>query len=278
MKKYPYLISVLLCCIQLTSTNNIDMTYSSFGHQTDILPAAFGDFNSDELTDLFVIEKNYRNVTILLASSKEPFFQNSGLYCELPRDYEVTSVIPGDFDGDAMMDFLVTALKLTDNGAGSVTYVFINWGNLNRVNCSEEFQIKMQDEPLVIDYNQDLIADLFGRKNETTNMFWIFSNNRSELPREVPLKMPDTEKISMRLPHSHAFLDMNNDNFPDLFLTTEQGFATWSYNKELKDFIFDRKYQIPYPKVDSYRVCITCAFTLFLFRSVQLENKFMYSC
>lgn len=276
MKEYSYLISVLLCCIHTTSAS--DFVNRAFGHQTDILPAAFGDFNSDELTDLFVIEKNNRNVTILLASPKEPFFYHSGLYCELPAGYAVTSVIPGDFDGDALMDFLVTAINLEDKRPAQKTYVFINWGNLNRVNCSKRYAFEMLEEPLILDYDQNLIADLFGRKNDTTNVFWIFSNNRSEPIREIPLVMPENKKLVMRKPHSHAFIDMNNDNAPDLFLTTEDGFATWCYDEKDEDFIYDPRYQMPYPEDrEKYTVRIV-PFISFLISVIIFEKSDSKTC
>lgn len=259
MKKYPFLISVLLCYIQAASSNNNDLTKDAFGYMTDILPAAFGDFNSDELTDLFVIEPDFRNVTVLLASPKDTFFQKSEIRCQLPPAYQATSVIPGDFDGDAMMDFLVTAIKTSDTPPASVTYVFINWGHFTDVNCSKDFSFTMKDEPLVIDFNGDLIADLFGSKNATTHVFWMFSKDRSP-PQEKPLLMPDGMSVSMRIPHSHAFVDINNDNLPDLLLTAIEGFVTWIYNKTEENFEFDPTYRIPYPdpyaKGELVQVCI----------------------
>lgn len=246
MSKYPYLIPLLLCWIHVTST--ADITSFAFGSLTNEFPAAFGDFNSDELTDLFVIDMDGRTVRILIASPNKPYFEDKGdgYKCVLPPDYKVTSVVPGDFDGDALMDFLVTAIYIGNDKDRSMTYAFINWGNLTSVICSREYQFEMKDEPLVIDHNQDLITDLFGRKNDTTNVFWIFSKNRSEPIREIPLKMPADINIVMRKPHSHAFVDVNSDNAPDLYLTTEQGFGVWLYDTTTADFVYD--YMLRYPK------------------------------
>lgn len=43
-----------------------DITNLVFGKPTDEMPAAFGDFNSDELTDVFVVVGKYLSSTVHL--------------------------------------------------------------------------------------------------------------------------------------------------------------------------------------------------------------------
>ncbi|KAL1457072.1 hypothetical protein WDU94_001745, partial [Cyamophila willieti] len=50
-----------------------NMTDQVFGDVTDGLPAAFGDFNSDELTDMFVLRDNGHTLQILLGTDGSSF-------------------------------------------------------------------------------------------------------------------------------------------------------------------------------------------------------------
>jgi len=82
-----------------------------FGHHTQGQPAAFGDFDSDELTDMFVLKDQGRSIEIMFGSSVEPFLKpGTQTKCKFNK-HQITSVVPGDFNGDAFMDLLVTVKK-----------------------------------------------------------------------------------------------------------------------------------------------------------------------
>lgn len=172
-------ITSFLCVVQCS-----DITNLVFGSVRDGLPAAFGDFNSDELTDVFVIRNKHKTVEIMLAADEEPFLRSSNLKCNFTK--MVTSVVPGDFDGDAFMDVLVT----TANSLSShETSVHIIWGGINPLNCSnaQETILELHGQPLAIDYDQDMIIDLFGVDLRGERAFWIF-NNSTKIPRKIPMK------------------------------------------------------------------------------------------
>ena len=64
---------VLLC----TSSDGVsDITKIVFGDSSDGIIGAFGDFNSDELTDVFIVKNEGKTLEILLGSftSKIPLF------------------------------------------------------------------------------------------------------------------------------------------------------------------------------------------------------------
>ena len=70
-----------------------DITDSVFGNSDNsFLPAAFGDFNSDKLTDIIVLKKERKSVAVLLASEQNvvsidsgPMFQEqSTMECPCP--------------------------------------------------------------------------------------------------------------------------------------------------------------------------------------------------
>lgn len=189
-----------------------DITLNTFGALTDGMPAAFGDFNSDELTDVFVLRDNGKTIEILLANDEEPLLRTAKpnpLRCTFTNP--ITSVVPGDFDGDALMDILVTTIKRRTDRDGSdgraLTSVHVIWGGASYLNCSNESSpvLNIIGQPLAIDYNQDMIIDLFGLSAGNVRTFWIFNKTRGQ-PEEIRMEGRDHAALSQ--PHSHAFLGL----------------------------------------------------------------------
>lgn len=89
-----------------------------------------GDFNSDELTDVFVLRDDFKTIEILLGSDVDHLLHQTQLRCHYPK-HTITSIVPGDFDGDAFMDVMFT-VRLEGDKIG----VFINWGGSDHLNCS----------------------------------------------------------------------------------------------------------------------------------------------
>lgn len=167
---------LIVFCVLLTLGRSSDITSNVFGKQLNGMPAAFGDFDSDKLTDLFVL-KDRTTVEIMFASNEEPLLQSKkGYSCVFDRP--VTSVVPGDFDGDVYMDIMVTTLSQTPNS----TDVYILWGGGSErlLNCTDAKNkiIQMIGQPLAIDYNQDMIIDLFGAGVDNNRKFWVFDEKR----------------------------------------------------------------------------------------------------
>ncbi|KAL1137621.1 hypothetical protein AAG570_009317 [Ranatra chinensis] len=206
-----------------------DITPSVFGSQTDGLPAAFGDFNSDEYPDLFVIKNNQRTVEILLGSDTEPLLRHDPkLKCHFDRD--ITSVVPGDFDGDGLLDVMLTVLDKN----GETNTVHILWGGLDHLNCSDKNKeyLRLKGQPLALDYNQDMIIDLFGPSVTGDRCFWLFNTSRSQPTKINMLQNVNQIYDELRIPHSHAFLDLDGDSLTDLYVTTLSHFEIWLWDRE----------------------------------------------
>jgi integrin alpha FG-GAP repeat containing protein 1 len=194
-----------------------DISEQVFGNIDDAVIAAYGDFNSDELTDVFVLRDNFRTIDIMLGSDDVDHLLHHvmKLHCHYPK-LEITSVVPGDFDGDAFMDVMFTS-RIDENKVG----VYINYGGSDHLNCTQNDTapiIEMRGEPLAIDFNNDYVIDLFGIDLNGSRTFWIFETGRN--PPKTELMMGDSDK-ELRIPHSHAFLDINDDFQADLLLTTK---------------------------------------------------------
>lgn len=228
--------------VLITVVRCSDITPAVFGNVLDGMPAAFGDFNSDELTDVFMLRKDGKTVEIFLAADQEPLLRpEPNLNCSF-KDL-VTSVVPGDFDGDVFMDILVT----TYSKKHDVTHVHILWGGNGHLNCSNKWNIsiEMHDQPLALDYNGDMIIDLFGVNKDGQRMFWIFNQYRTA-PHAIPMSKPEKLRSlePIRIPHSNAFLDLNNDFLPDLVVTTNKSFEIWFGTDQ--DFEFAYAIDLPY--------------------------------
>uniref|UniRef100_A0A4W5MNT3 Integrin alpha FG-GAP repeat containing 1 n=1 Tax=Hucho hucho TaxID=62062 RepID=A0A4W5MNT3_9TELE len=106
-----------------------DVTTDLFGSENHGTVAAFGDFNSDKQTDIFIIREQ-SELVIFLADLKAPYFKPKQALSECLSSFSnliITGVVPGDYDGDSQMDVLLTAQLKTK--ATSDTMVFVFWGN-----------------------------------------------------------------------------------------------------------------------------------------------------
>ncbi|XP_014358379.2 T-cell immunomodulatory protein [Papilio machaon] len=232
-----YLIILMLTIKYLHCSSVMDMTTSSFGRSNNGFIAAFGDFNSDELTDAFII--NGSNVEVLLAHDKEPFLRPSSFVCSF-KDIVITSIVPGDYDGDAYMDILFTTQ--IQNATSNSHDVRILWGGAPTLNCSDALIIKATaiGQPLVLDYNRDMILDLFGINSKMERVFWVFDKTRIN-PIEIPMSKDLLKEI--KLPHSHSFLDVNDDNAADLLVTTKLDIEVW-FNEEVGGFTYNHSIEL----------------------------------
>lgn len=140
---------------------------------------------------------------------------------------KITSVVPGDFNGDAFMDVLVTL-----ENSKNVLNAYIITGNGINLSCPQfdEWVIQdMQGEPLALDFNHDMIIDLFGLNKDGKRTFWKFTNrtNHTNPPQEIEMKGRFGNVGDLKIPHSHAIVDLNNDFLADLVVTCENGFEIW---------------------------------------------------
>nr|XP_057945415.1 T-cell immunomodulatory protein [Doryrhamphus excisus] len=197
-----------------------DVTTDLFGAENNGTVAAFGDFNADKQTDIFIIREQ-SELVIFLADSKAPYFKprvhiSKGI---LPSDTVLTSVVPGDYDGDSQMDVLLTAqINLMASS------VFIFWGDNQTLDTDGWIRLNktFRDQPLVMDFNGDMIPDIFGVTGQATTEYCSLTNRMAVC--QSALSSP----INMRIPHANAFIDLNKDLTADLFLTTDgPKFETW---------------------------------------------------
>lgn len=201
----------------------------------------------------------------ILGADTEPLLRK-GYKCDYPH-HEITSVVPGDFNGDAYMDLLVTVK--TGHHDMNELRVYINWGGSDYLNCTNNFDNdiiidKIYGEPVAIDFNRDMIIDLFGLNGTKERVFWVF--DKSGKPTPIKQAEPgnhnhnnknnsNRDTAQLTVPHSHAYLDLNNDFTADLFLQTEKGYEIWygiNDDDKKEDFAYSHRNRFPegyYPHI-----------------------------
>ncbi|TRY56731.1 hypothetical protein DNTS_012991 [Danionella cerebrum] len=116
-----------------------DVTSDLFGSENDGTIAAFGDFNSDKQTDIFIIRKQ-SELVIFLADLKVPYFK--------PKVHLTKDAFPS--------------------------------------------------------FNGDMIPDIFGSVDGSLEICY-FRNRQQGCEKAL------NTTAKMRIPHSHAFIDLNKD-------------------------------------------------------------------
>ncbi|KAJ0001940.1 hypothetical protein NQD34_001736 [Periophthalmus magnuspinnatus] len=198
-----------------------DVTTDLFGTENFGTVAAFGDLNSDKQTDIFII-RDQAEVVIFLADPKTPYFKPKvHITKDLLQSAVITSVVPGDYDGDSQMDAL-----LTTESSGRTTVV-IFWGKNTTLDLGDSLLLNktFTDQPLIMDFNGDMIPDIFGVTSTSATPVYEVCYLTKRVPEwRSALSSP----VNLHKPHSNAFIDLNKDFTADLFLTTKgPTFETW---------------------------------------------------
>ena len=222
------------------------------------LIAAFGDFNSDKRTDIFVITDDGRSLEIIQGSEEKEYLKKmaSSMKCSFPNNTNdrIVNVIPGDFHGHAMMDLLVVTRSIDKNSLAKSNEkeshkIWLFTGNISNIECNTEKPItdKAFSEPLALDYNGDMISDFIVEpKSDCKKQLWISINGTFH---SQCLNLTN-EKSQFAYPNSNAFIDLSHppDFIPDIFFTLENEAEIWELRKEEYQRIV-----IPYPKLSTYK-------------------------
>lgn len=228
--------------------------------QLNGLIAAFGDFDSDRFTDVFVISDQGKALRLLKSREKRP---ELGVWPNFvcifdETDEIITGVQPADFNGDASMDVLVISKKLSHLMKNKFN-VRVSFGNRIKLDCDSLKTPLIEDalsEPLLLDFNGDMIADFIVETEECPRQLWLYSTLTKKFRKECPpsLQPPDASNRKMQFPNSNAFVnlkncDQNNLDFAtDIFITGEKNMEYWI---DSGGFNPDNVVNIPYPTANT---------------------------
>uniref|UniRef100_A0A8B9HQP7 Integrin alpha FG-GAP repeat containing 1 n=1 Tax=Astyanax mexicanus TaxID=7994 RepID=A0A8B9HQP7_ASTMX len=194
---WPPCFSSVLALVLLFSGYEIafglqDVTTDLFGTENKGTVAAFGDFNSDKQTDIFIIREQ-SELLIFLADLKAPYFKPKVHLTKNAFPSIISSVVPGDYDGDSQMDVLITGHPKSSDGQQTKIIVF--WGN------NQTLGKALINTHWPHYYNGDMIPDIFGGVDGVTEVCFLKPSCKTALSTEV----------KFRVPHSNAFIDLNKD-------------------------------------------------------------------
>jgi len=186
-----------------------DVTVNVFGGgdgSKDVFPVAFTDYDGDKRTDLIVLTKNFSSFRIYFGSPNPPSLQyQPGFQCDIVFErnqavepVRITGLNVADFTGDGINDVMVSFkyVKNQSQDRPDVTFVSIFQGVPNSLKCqplvlngstaaspSDKTRLVLRREPLIVDANGDMIADLVGETVNNERKVWSFRRDLSP-PRE----------------------------------------------------------------------------------------------
>lgn len=191
-----------------------NITYDIFPMNSGIV-AAFGHFNSDEYTDVFSLQQGGKKLQVFTGSEFGQQFQ-SHVNCSL--DSVITSVVPGDFNGDSIMDVLITLMTEQDSFEHDVR---ILWGSDGYIDCKSNSLFRIVNQPLVVDFNGDMIPDIIGELKSGERYVWISSRSKVFSNESFP----NSQKL--RSPHSSGLIDFNGDLAADILVMGVDNIEVW---------------------------------------------------
>ncbi|XP_069822350.1 T-cell immunomodulatory protein isoform X1 [Dendropsophus ebraccatus] len=226
-RPFPLLLVLLAGAVSPLRASLRNVTADVLGSEARGWLAAFGDFNADKQTDLFIV-RGGNELRIFLADLKStPYFSPKVKLSLESESVMITSVVPGDYNGDSQMDVLLTTVPSAQAGTDQPLSVVIYWGQNQTLNINQKLQLNntYYDEPHIMDFNGDLIPDIFGVPTGSQTPLITYGGDLT-----VTGTLGTTRQ--MFVPHSHAFIDLNGDLTADLFLTTladdkSVQFETW---------------------------------------------------
>ncbi|KAJ3332036.1 hypothetical protein HDU76_001494 [Blyttiomyces sp. JEL0837] len=220
--------------------------------------AAFGDFNADKMTDLFILNNKQDTVILYLWNRQSYQFEvstkaqaqiSTSDSSSSSGSIKIRNVVPGDFNRDGRLDVLLMGTS-SKNPAELIM-------SLHLGNGADEFieEIKLPSstlgQPILIDFYGNMSYDLLGYtfKNPEQLSLWQITQNGTAL-LSVPVFDNTTAVCSLPDLHSSGFVDLDGDCLADLFLTCRDKGSSHTYyqiwlNKKGGNFKFKTSGVLP---------------------------------
>ncbi|ESP02604.1 hypothetical protein LOTGIDRAFT_237922 [Lottia gigantea] len=227
MPVYFHLL-VFICIIsnECTFASFSDTSSGIFGGTSQGLIAAFGDFNADKATDVFILADDAKSVQLIFGKTEKidaSYSQEELISSKQNNDSYIVSLIPSDFNGDSIMDLLVTRRK--DGEKSGPLQVLIYWGTSKSNIVADQPLIlaeSFKDQPAILDVNSDMIPDLMAETKDGERTYLIFNIHQNYTTEKVKNGTSQSPLPPLYVPQSSAFLDFDTDLTADL-ITVSSG-------------------------------------------------------
>jgi len=240
-------INLLVCFfLYINLANSDEIRQKTFSGFNGII-SAFGDFNGDKYTDVFLKLNDPKCFQVIqqlpLKTEKDEVifevFKNLSKICV---EGPIAGIIPSDFDGDALMDIAV----LTKNSETSYGLTIwkgtgpIEWHDIIKDAPLFRNKDNITSPPLLLDYNGDMISDLLVLEKGIKGLSYFVYFGGKEIEREE--FDANRNNITLGEFNSNAFIDLNGDGVSDIFLEEETAFYYYLAGSEgYKNFIVINK-------------------------------------
>ncbi|KAI7834432.1 hypothetical protein BX661DRAFT_139245 [Kickxella alabastrina] len=195
-------------------------------------PAAFGDFNSNQHSDLFVISPDQTTIQLWVWESDLKQFAHLDSADITVPGVILSNVIVGDFNMDGKLDVIVQGQSKGSNEVVMRCYLgdgvngFSDSGQLPSANGALPFAFDWSGSGRV-----DLLGAAWDHKDDSDSgvRVWL---HLFEL-RNFGVGNLTVAMCSPASPHSSAFVDLNGDCLPDLFLVCHgnEEYQIWTNSK-----------------------------------------------
>ncbi|GAA5984638.1 hypothetical protein JCM11641_004548 [Rhodosporidiobolus odoratus] len=232
------------------------------------LVAAFGDYNADQLTDLFLLSSDQRSISVYTWDRKAyTFNEQPHTAIRTKSDFVVTNVVPGDFNYDGRLDVLLMGGKNpggwwgNDEETEMLVYLQQPTGTFGEPHAVDSSSLP---QPLALDATGNMRTDLLGfAAGEKSgprlwNNTWEASNRTSlfsltDAPFDLSTTPTGTFNCKFPNPHFNSFIDLDGDCLADLFLMCEKPsgsaddleYQIWLNSKDGSGFKWARTGDLP---------------------------------
>ncbi|KAJ3160679.1 hypothetical protein HDU86_000438 [Geranomyces michiganensis] len=224
--------------------------------QVDGIVAAFGDFNGDKFTDIFVLDAPQTTLTAYAWDHGNFRFRplpNTAISFDptKPGAIAISNVIPGDFNYDGKLDVLLMG---QNDGKGDIG-MRIFYGNgvdsLSNTYATSFLELESATgmQPFIVDYTGAMKPELLGYPVGKDRKLSLWKPTVGATASEVPLTQNSTALCTLAHPHSNAFVDLDGDCVADMFVTCDMAgtgsTAVQIWRNTADGFVFSQQYALP---------------------------------
>ncbi|KAL0210891.1 hypothetical protein P9112_009189 [Eukaryota sp. TZLM1-RC] len=181
---------------------------------------AFGDFDNDRRTDIFVRTQNTIKV-LRFDSDKNQYVSMPKSSQTIDSSADYLSIIPTDFNRDGHLDFL-TLTRDNDVTSSYTAKLYLQVASDNSpVPADEQYSLPpLLTQPLVVPYGEDMYPSLLARTADGPKFFENQGQTKGFVSRDlddVIIDLPDQKLLDL----PHVITDLNGDCRADLVLFFE---------------------------------------------------------